>query len=113
MLGVWGELASHKRLFNPPPQLSSHVMCICVCVLYGYFGICGYMLVVVLIYLFLYLSTYGWYAMNYNFMPKVRPFGNYSIHVFSPQMRMRNRLKHVVVQMVCCCLLFGSCRLSD
>jgi hypothetical protein len=22
MLGVWGELASHKRLFNPPPQFS-------------------------------------------------------------------------------------------
>ena len=21
-LGVWGELASHKRLFNPPPQFS-------------------------------------------------------------------------------------------
>ena len=64
MLGVWGELASHK---------SSHVMScvICVCVLYGYFGVCGYMLVV-FIYLFLYLSiyvsTYGWYAMNYNFM---------------------------------------------
>ena len=22
MLGVWGELASHKRLFNPPPRFS-------------------------------------------------------------------------------------------
>ena len=26
----------------PSVLLSRHVMCICVCVLYGYFGICGY-----------------------------------------------------------------------
>ena len=77
MLGVWGELASHKRLFNPPPQFSrlgtqcpAVMSCvICVCVLYG---VCGYIMLVVFIYLFLYLSiylsTYGWYAMNYNFM---------------------------------------------
>ena len=61
MLGVWGELASHK---------SSHVMScvICVCVLYGYFGVCGYNYVggfYLFISLSIYLvSTYGWYAMN-------------------------------------------------
>ena len=79
---MWGELASHNRLFNPPPQfsrlgtqcpalMSCHVMCICVCVLYGHFGVCGYMLVVFIylfLYLSIYLSTYGWYAMNYNFI---------------------------------------------
>ena len=43
-LGVWGELACHKRLFNPPPQFSRlgtwcpafvcvyMYVCVCVCV---------------------------------------------------------------------------------
>ena len=43
-LGVWGELACHKRLFNPPPQFSRLgtwcpafvcmyvYVCVCVCV---------------------------------------------------------------------------------
>ena len=43
-LGVWGELACHKRLFNPPPQFSRLCtwcpafvcmyvyVCVCVCV---------------------------------------------------------------------------------
>ena len=67
MLGVWGELASHKRLFNPPPRfsrlgtqcpalMSCHVY-LCMCVLYGYFGVCEYGGG-----FYLYLFTYGWYA---------------------------------------------------
>ena len=54
----------------PSALLSCHVMCICVCVFF--MDVLGFVdiLVVVFIYLFLYLSiyTYGWYAMNYNFM---------------------------------------------
>ena len=46
-LGVWGELACHKGLFNPPPQFSRlgmwcpafvcvcMCMCVCVCVFGG------------------------------------------------------------------------------
>ena len=51
----------------PSVLLSCHVMCICVCVLYRYilgFGdICWWWF-----YFSIYLYTYGWYAMNYNFM---------------------------------------------
>ena len=44
-LGVWGELACHKRLFNPPPKFSRlgtwcpafvcvyMYVCVCVCML--------------------------------------------------------------------------------
>ena len=53
-LGVWGELACHKRLFNPPPQFSRlgtwcpafvcmyvyvcACVCVCVCCLVFIFG---------------------------------------------------------------------------
>ena len=51
---MWGELASHKRLFNPPSRfsrlgtqcpalMSCHVyLYLCMCVMYGYFGVCEY-----------------------------------------------------------------------
>ena len=40
---MWGELACHKRLFNPPPQFSKagHLvscLCVCVCVRVRVFG---------------------------------------------------------------------------
>ena len=51
----------------PSVLLSCHVMCTCVCVFC--MDILGFvnMVVVVFIYFSIYL-TYGWYAMNYNFM---------------------------------------------
>ena len=55
----------------PSVLLSYHVMCICVCVFctYGYLGVCKYYGGG--FYLSIYLSTYGWYAMNYNSMQAV------------------------------------------
>ena len=65
MLGVWGELASHKRLFNPPPQfsrlgtqcpalMSCHVY-LCMCFVWIYVGGGFYLFISPSIY----LSTYG------------------------------------------------------
>ena len=68
---MWGAFSSHKRLFNPLPRfsrlgtqcpalMSCHVY-LYLCVLYGYFGICG-------IYLpgmnFMLLSTNGVYVLG-------------------------------------------------
>ena len=68
---MWGAFSSHKRLFNPLPRfsrlgtqcpalMSCHVY-LYLCVLYGYFGICG-------IYLpgmnFMLLSTNGVYEWH-------------------------------------------------
>ena len=50
--------------------LSFHVICICVCVfcmdILGFVYICWWWFL--FISLSIYLSTYDWYAMNYNFM---------------------------------------------
>ena len=65
MLGVWGELASHKRLFNPPPQfsrlgtqcpalMSCHVY-LCMCFVWIFWGLWIY---VGGFYLFISLSIY-------------------------------------------------------
>ena len=94
MLGVWVELASHKRLFNPPPRfsrlgtqcpalMSCHVY-LCMCFVWVFWDLWiyvggGFYLFISLsvylsIYLSIYLSTYGWYAMNmqeYFLLPRV------------------------------------------
>ena len=72
-LAVKDSLTHHppgSQDWAPSVLLSCHVVCICVCVfcvdilgfVYNYI-----MLVVVFIYFSIYLSTYDWYAMNYNF----------------------------------------------
>ena len=48
-MGMWGELASHKRLFNPPPQflrlgtqcpaLMSHHVYLCMCFLWIFWNL--------------------------------------------------------------------------
>ena len=83
MLGVWGELASHKRLFNPAPQFSrlgiqcpALVSChlyLCMCFVWDlwiYVGGGFYLFIS----LSIYLSTYGWYAMNFMCEMKTQVF---------------------------------------
>ena len=65
--------------------MSCHVMCICVCVFYGYFGIYGYNYiggVYLFISLSIYLSiyTYGW--MNYNSMRGQIVYLSLSLYVY-------------------------------
>ena len=55
-LGVWGELACHKRLFNPPPQFSRlGTWCPAFVCMYVYVCACGCVcvcLVVCLVFIF-------------------------------------------------------------
>ena len=72
---MWGDLASHKRLFNPPPQFlrlgtwcPALMSCMNACEYVFMYVVCIISGDRVLGDLVFYQCFYGWYAMNNGFM---------------------------------------------